>query len=37
MSIFGKPHATTVAHALEVPPIDEAVPSGLVTATFAAG
>lgn len=37
MSIFGKERTATVAHALEVPPIDSTVPAGLATATFAAG
>jgi len=37
MSIFSKERVAAVAHTFEVPPIDEAVPAGLVTATFAAG
>lgn len=37
MSIFGRERTGIIAHALEVPSIDEAVPSVLSTATFAAG
>ncbi len=37
MSIFSRTENTAVAHALDVPPMDAAVPRELVTATFAAG